>query len=163
MSNDEGMNKIRMTSQIHRMKITLLTIALALVSWQSIASAGRVDSRFDGKWIGKETYTYHMGREQAYIQATTVIGIAEGGQLFGVLSGFGTGRYEVSPKSSGNILIFRQAKAPKGSQFSVGRTECKLVLSTDGNTFKEDGVAAMPLGRGLMLCQVWGTFHRQGK
>jgi hypothetical protein len=126
----------------------------------SISSAGEVDARFDGKWIGVETFpltTAPYKLVSKVPQVTTVIAIAQSGKMLIVLSGFVPGRYPmISPKSGGNILIFRGANG-RGE----GRNDCRLELSADGNTFKEFGsVAIFVSRRGFVSAQVYGTFHR---
>ena len=122
----------------------------------SIASAGAVDARFDGKWIGVEIFPL---TSKAYSllskvpRVTTVIAIAQSGTMLGVLSGFVPGQYPISPKSGGNILIFY------GSNGSDERKYCRLKLSADGNTLDEFG----PVIFHGFCAQVYGTFHRVGK
>ncbi|MGH8101884.1 MAG: hypothetical protein ACREIW_11355 [Chthoniobacterales bacterium] len=146
-------------------KLDLAHAILPLVTlFVSVASAGQVDSRFDGKWIGVETFKYRSYASAPrlltyYLRSTTVIGIADSGTMFGVLSGFAPGRYEVSPKSDGRTLIFQQPNL-NGPIIYLGRKRCALKLSSDGNTLKEEGFAI--LNRGL-TAEVWATFRRQGK
>lgn len=123
-------------------------------------SAGNVDPRFDGKWIGIEKYKYGRQHYIYWVQATTVIGIADSGKMVGVLSGFAPGRYQVSLDSSGRTLIFKQPDIDGGKHVYIGRTHCKLSLSSDGNTLKEQGYAIWAPG---IPAEVWATFHRQGK
>jgi hypothetical protein len=125
----------------------------------SIASAGEVDARFDGKWIGVEIFPL---TSKAYSllskvpRVTTVIAIAQSGTMLGVLSGFVPGQYPISPKSGGKTLIFRGANG-RGE----GRNDCRLELSADGNTFKEMGSVVISVPpRGFVSAQVYGTFHR---
>ena len=73
--------------------------------------------------------------------------------MVGVVSGFAPGRYLLSPKSKGNTIMFDSE-----------RRRAKLVLSADGNTMKEDGVAAIAVYHlGNILCSVSATFRRVGK
>jgi hypothetical protein len=127
----------------------------------SIASAGQVDPRFDGKWVGVETFQSTTRRLTWKVpQVTTVIGIAQSGNMLGVLSGFVPGHYSISPKSGGNILIF------SGGNGFEGRQYCRLKLSADGNTFEEMGlviVHARSPKQWFVPAQVYGTFHRVGK
>jgi hypothetical protein len=124
----------------------------------SIASAGEVDARFDGKSIGVEIFPLTTAPYKWLLkvpQVTTVIGIAQSGQMLGVLSGFVRGRYSISPKSGGNILIFR------GDNGSEGRNDCRLELSADGNTIKESRSVDMSLHSEVRVStQVYATFHR---
>jgi hypothetical protein len=124
----------------------------------SIASAGEVDARFDGKWIGVEIFPLTTAPYKLLSKVprvTTVIGIAQSGKMLGVLSGFIPGRYSISPKSGGNILIF------SGGNGIEGRNDCRLKLSADGNTIKESGSVDMSLHSGVRVStQVYATFHR---
>jgi hypothetical protein len=124
----------------------------------SIVSAGEVDARFDGKWIGVEIFPLTTAPYNWVLkvpQVTTVIGIAQSGKMLGVLSGFVPGRYSISPKSGGNILIF------SGGNGIEGRNDCRLELSADGDTIKEIGSVAMFLHEGVRVTtQVYATFHR---
>jgi hypothetical protein len=141
----------------------VLVIFLLTNLFVSIASAGEVDARFDGKWIGVETFpltTAPYKLTSKVPQVTTVIAIAQSGKVLVVLSGFIAGRYPISPKSGGNILIFRGANA-RGE----GRNDCRLKLSADGNTFEEMGsvIVRVRPPQGFVSAQVYGTFHRVSK
>lgn len=135
----------------------------------SAASGGEIDARFDGRWIGVETFRYRSYRsmpriQTSYIQSTTVIGIVHSGKMFGVLSGFAPGRYEVSPKSSGKTLIFQAPNTKGDTLLYLGRQRCTLTLSADGNTLKEQGIAILnPWSHPALSAEVWATFRRQGK
>jgi hypothetical protein len=75
--------------------------------------------------------------------------------MLGVLSGFVPGRYSISPKSGGNILIFR------GGNGIEERNDCRLELSADGNTIKESGSVFTALHSEVRVAtQVYATFHR---
>ncbi len=143
--------------------ILLLTSLFA-----AAASAGTVDPRFDGKWVGLEKFSYpdYSGTTITIRAPDTVIGIADHGKLLGVLSGWATGRYEVAPESRGNTLIYRMAGGKQSS--AQGREECKLVLSSDGDSIVETGHATLNYSTAHIAheptrCQVSGTFNRQGK
>ena len=127
----------------------------------SIASAGEVDARFDGKWIGVEIFPLTTpGLKWKVPQRTTVIEIAQSGKVLNVLQGFLPGLYpQISPQSGGNILIF------SGGNGFQGRKYCRLKLSADGNTFEEMGSVVMRARSPwpLVSAQVYGTFHRVGK
>ena len=122
-----------------------------------------MDARFDGKWIGVETFpliTAPYKLVSKVPQVTTVIAIAQSGKMLVVLSGFVPGRYPmISPKSGGNILIF------SGGNGFRGRKYCRLKLSADGNTFEEMGSVVMRARSPwpLVSAQVYGTFHRVSK
>src|ERR1700736_2468509 len=127
----------------------------------SIASAGEVDARFGGNWIGVEIFPLTVpGFKWKVPQRTTVISIAESGKLLAVMSGFVPGRYLISPKSGGNILIFRGPNS-----IGEGRNDCRLELSADGNTFKEMGSVVVRVAGPwrFVSAQVYGTFHRASK
>jgi hypothetical protein len=143
-------------------KVKVPAIFLLMSLFVSIASAGQVDPRFDGKWVGVEIFRPASSVRVTWKtpQVKTMIGIAQSGQMLGVLSGFLPGRYSISPKSDGNTLMFY------GSNGRQGRNECTLKLSADGNTFEEMGrvVVHVHSPKGWFVpAQVYGTFHRAGK
>jgi hypothetical protein len=142
-------------------KARVIAVVLLTNFFVSIASAGQVDPRFDGKWAGLEAFRSTTPRVSWRIpQRPTVIGIAQSGKILAVLSGFLPGRYpNISPQSRGNTLIFY------GSDGFEERKYCRLKLSADGNTFEEMGgvIVRVHAPGYLMPAQVWGTFHRVGK
>jgi len=153
------------------MKTKILTTSLLLSLGLSAASAGQPDPRFDGIWVGVETYQVytHGGRYAntwggAPVQKPAVIGIADSGKAFAVEEGMTPGRYEISPSWGKNTLSFHVGKVwlPRhtGPTSHFGRTYCKLVLSADGNTLTETGLGVLP---GLVTCNISGTFHRREK
>ena len=120
----------------------------------TIAFGGQVDSRFDGRWVGVELFQYNDGVFELAgktPQINTMIGIAQSGQLFGILAGFAPGRYIISDKSQGNKIVINSS-----------RRSCTFVLSRDGNTVKEQGRAVLGTNMGMRGCRVWATFHRVG-
>ena len=127
--------------------------------------AGDVDPRFDGRWVGVETFQYFDFRfhDPVYVQAT--LGIADRGKALGITKGFAKGRYELVPeKSRGDTLVFRMPGTNGDKLLFLGRQHCTLTLSADGNTIKEAGTAIMLItksGHG-MGARVLATFHRQG-
>ena len=130
----------------------------------SLASAGEVDPRFDGKWSGVEKFAYPSGGITITMRSPeTLVAIAEHGQLLGILSGWVPGRYQVSAESRGTTIIYRMAGKKQSS--SQSREECKFVLSPDGSTLEESGHAIVAVGptHELTRCQLSATFHRQGK
>ncbi len=131
----------------------------------SAASAGEVDPRFDGRWVGREFFKYMSPGYRHFIGAPTVIGITNSGKMLGVISGFAPGRYEISSESSGRTLVFQMPNTKGDTLLYQGRQHCTLTLSSDGNTIKEYGNAIFISGsRGPSLStDVYGTFHRQGK
>lgn len=141
-------------------------LCLIVVTWvvPRTSSGGELNPRFDGKWIGTEIFSFrsHGGDTITMRNPDTLIGIAGHGKLLGVLSGWGDGRYQVSPDSHGNTLIYRMVSKKDSS--SAGRDECKLVLAGDGNSLQETGHATVMLGKfhEPTRCQVSATFRRQG-
>jgi hypothetical protein len=126
----------------------------------SIASAGEVDARFDGKWAGLEAFrSTTPGLTWKVPQRATVIEISRSGKVLNVLSGFVPGFYPVSPRSGGNILIFY------GGNGFEGRKYCRLKLSADGKTLEELGAVVVAVRRPYQTTSaaVYGTFHRVGK
>ena len=138
------------------MKKSLVAALLIVAAQFAFAEGpGPLDPRFDGKWVGIETFVHHNGFESfsGAPQMKAVIMIADSGTTVGVVEGFAPGRYLISPKSKGNTILF---DAPL--------RRAKLTLSADGNTMKEDGNAAVFVhGRGKVLTQLNATFHRVGK
>ena len=70
-----------------------------------------MDRRFDGLWSGTELIQGHfainqLGGGQTPGRLPALIGIAGSGKTFAVVRGLTRGRYDVSPKSSGNTLLF---------------------------------------------------------
>jgi hypothetical protein len=149
------------------MKMQILAISLLLSLLSSVAPAGQVDPRFDGKWIGVETFQLNNAWQtwaSGPPQFNTVIVIANSGKELGVLAGLAPGRYQVSPKSSGNTLIFEMPNPKPDAVLYIGRKECSLVLSSDGNSLKERGLGLMfSRNRGPVMCEVYATFRRAGK
>ena len=135
---------------------SLLVVAAAVsVALAADSGPGQLDPRFDGKWVGIETFIHHNGFESfsGAPQMKAIIMIADSGTTVGIVEGFAPGRYLISPKSKGNTILF---DAPM--------RRAKLTLSADGNTMKEDGNAAVYVrGRGKVLTQLTATFHRMGK
>src|SRR5437016_3965752 len=102
--------------RFQKMKAKFLSIFL--LCFASALSAGEIDPRFDGKWVGSEKFSYRAGGN-TITAPSPVIGIAEHGKLLGVLSGWVAGRYEVSPESRGNRLVYRMPGRKESS--SPGR------------------------------------------
>jgi bacillopeptidase F (M6 metalloprotease family) len=129
-------------------------------------SAGELDPRFDGKWQGIESLSGYFVRHQldgsqnpAHIPA--LIAISDSGQTIGVIRGLTVGRYDVSPKSHGNILVFKLNNMhPNGLHVFYGRTDGKLTLSSDGNTLTETSNAILPGTHGPINCILKGILHR---
>jgi len=166
--------------------LSLIVCVSSLVA--TAAFAGDVDPRFDGRWVGSETFQFgtsgyeggqtsssststNSGRsvaDSASRQTQTVpaiLGIADHGKTLGITKGFAKGHYELVPeKSGGNTLAFQMPGTNGDKLIYVGRRHCILTLSADGNTIKETGVAILSVsksGQG-QSSQVWGTFKRQG-
>ena len=136
----------------------------------SAGFAGEVDPRFDGRWVGTETFQYGtagfwVGGGATLIRFETVLGISDHGKTVGITKGYATGRYEVVPeKSGGNKLEFQMPNNNGDNFHFAGRQHCTLTLSSDGNTIKEAGMGIMAnsKGHGGVSTVVWATFHRQG-
>lgn len=120
----------------------------------AVAFGGQVDARFDGQWVGVEMFRYVDGIStlSGVPQATAMLGIADSGQLFGVLGGLEPGRYIISDKSHENKIVI----------YSSRRTGT-FTLSRDGSTVKELGRVVLNTNMGPRSCIVWATFHRVGK
>jgi hypothetical protein len=141
------------------MKATLLAALLSILGF-SISLAGDLDPRFEGIWVGTETYQIEASRTQDgrpphRMEAMIVIDPA--GKAFGVLAGLGKGKYEATKNSSGTKLDFNSQRT--GS----GRHKLTFVLSPDGTTISESGFGTYPCKPYACTCRITGTFHRKGK
>lgn len=121
-------------------------------------------------WVWKLTkYTLTGGPQgqwgEAPVKKSAVIGIADFREIFIVGQGLANGRYLISPRWGENTLSFdiRSIQTAHGSRTFFGRTHCKLVLSADGSTLTEIGLAVLPGTPFAVTCNISGTFHRQGK
>lgn len=155
---------------IDKIKAKAILICLLLSLARSHGSAGQVDPRFDGLWSGIELIQGHfvisqLGGGQTPGRVSALIAISDSGKTFGLVRGLTPGRYDVSPKSNGNTLIFRLHEIhPKGAHgVFFGRTNGKVLLSADGNTLTETASAILPGTRRPIYCIIAGTFHRQRK
>lgn len=126
--------------------------------------AGEVDPRFEGIWVGIETFqapANFMQKGEAPFQKAVVIAIRDLGKLVGVVQGVGVGRYQIwEQRTKGNTLGFRRFGPPN---LDVGRHEGTLTLSPDGNTVTEKGFALVPGTPNPLMCNITATLHRQGK
>ena len=126
---------------IQNMKRTILTLILLCTMGLPIARASDLDPRFEGVWVGTETYTVEASATQQGfppVSLQTVIVIDPASKAFGVLAGLGKGKYEGTKNSSGNKLMFN-------SQLTgTGRNKVTFVLSSDGNTISETGFGTYP-------------------
>ena len=149
---------------MHNMrKLTALLYFVVLIVGARFASAGEVDRRFEGIWVGVETFQVpanFMQWGEAPMQKPVVIAIGDSGKLIAVAQGFGFGRYEVLAKSNGNTLSFRRFGRPS---LTEGRHEGTLVLAFDGNTITEKGFALLPGAPHPVMCHITATLRRQGK
>jgi hypothetical protein len=139
---------------------TVLFASSALLAFAASTSTSLAgpDPRFEGVWIGSETYSVNVSGTQLPeppTHATALIAIAGGGKEFGVLQGLGPGKYQTSPKSDGNKLVF------KSNLTGTGRTSCTFTLSADGNTLTESGFGVMAAKPHAKECSITGTFHRK--
>ncbi len=126
----------------HHRSTVLISAAASLLATGFLhivptAKAGQIDPRFDGQWVGVETFLPASGGEtwnRQNPQIRTVFSISNCGQTVRVLSGFVPGRYWVEPKSDGKTLMIT------GSGNRAGRNTCRLELSGDGNTITESAI-----------------------
>ena len=143
-----------------RMKAKNFAIGLVFLLVLSTALAGRPDPRFEGVWVGTETYQAYNSATQfggEPVHMTAMIAIGEGGKVFGVLQGLGPGKYETSSSSDGNKLKFHSTLS------GTGRSSLTFVLSADGNTITETGFGLLPATRAAVNCSISGTLHRRAK
>lgn len=166
----------------------LLIVCFSGLLLVTVAFGGDVDPRFDGRWVGTETFQFgysgysgapsagngmasnigmsvsrDVSRQSQTVPA--IIGIADHGKTVGITKGFGKGRYELVPeKSGGNKLEFRMPGTNGDKLLYVGLQHCTLTLSADGNTLKETGTAILSVSKSgqSTSSQVYGTFKRQG-
>jgi hypothetical protein len=138
----------------------LVCILSAIILTPLIAAAGQVDPRFEGVWVGTETYGIFNTATQAG-QSTrpeqAMIVIDPGSMQFGVVAGLGPGKYKLNARSSGNKIWFEQTRS--GS----GRNKTTFVLSADGNTITETGFGSYPCVPYACECEIKATLHRKGK
>lgn len=142
------------------MKAAILAANLLLLSGFGPATAGQVDARFDGVWVGQETFKVYSSRTQfprAPSTQSAVLAISDNGKTFGVLEGHGAGRYEVSSKSKANQLIIHS------SGHGNWRTRGTFTLSADGKVLTETAFGKLPGQPSAVDCNITGTFHRKGK
>jgi len=136
--------------------LLIAAVTVRFVVASSPSDPQGIDPRFDGRWVGVETFRLNNADESwqggpPQIQAVLVI--AKSGTMVGFISGFAPGRYIISPKSKGNAIWFDSE-----------RRKAKLTLSADGNTIKEEGNAAIFVHyRGNVLTGLSCTFRRIGK
>jgi hypothetical protein len=141
-----------------RQLAAFLGLVLLMASGRS-AFAGRVDPRFEGVWVGLETFqiSANLAQKGDTFSKATTLAIGESGKILGILDGPFRARYTVSEQASGgNTLVF-----------FGGHRASTLLLSRDGNTLTEKGNAHLPAIRGnsntFVSSTVTATFHRQGK
>jgi hypothetical protein len=142
------------------MKLKLLVIGIVFTIGLTSASAGEIDPRFQGMWVGSETYTIpntatQPGQGSEHGSAAIVIDPASG--YFGVLQGLGPGKYKISDRSKASKIMFSHAMS------GTGRNSMTLTLSADGNTITETGFGLWPCKPYSCECTISGTFHRKGK
>lgn len=135
-------------------KSKLFAIILVLGLGAAVAFGGQVDARFDGQWVGVELFRYQDGISTliGVPQVTATLGIADSGQLFGILAGLERGRYIISDKSHENTIVINSS-----------RRTGTFTLSRGGSTLKEYGRVVVNTNMGPRGCQVWATFHRVSK
>jgi hypothetical protein len=113
------------------MKAKILTTGLLLSLGLSAAFAGQPDPRFEGVWVGVETYQIYSHAGRGYMvwggapaQTAPEIGIGDSGKIFAVGEGMGPGRYEVSPRWGKNTLTYNisnRAGIPRSNEFQQTR------------------------------------------
>jgi len=148
---------------VHTRQLKAALSLVVLTATARFASAGEVDHRFEGIWVGVETLQVpanFMQWGEAPSQKHVMIAIGDLGKIIAVAQGFGFGRYEVQAKSNGNTLYFRQFGQ---ASLSEGRHEGILTLEPDGNTITEKGSGLLPGAPHPVLCHITATLHRQGK
>jgi hypothetical protein len=142
------------------MKPTFVAVTLQLILGFSVTLAGELDPRFEGIWVGTETYQIEASRTQPGYspeRMEAMIAIDPAGKAFGVLSGLGKGKYMAGKDSSGTKLNF-------SSQLTgTGRNKLTLILSADGTTISETGFGTYPCRPYACTCRITGTFHRKPK
>ena len=142
------------------MKTAILTVIVLFIGNVAVSLAGELDPRFEGIWVGTETYQIEASKTQTgyspdRMEATIVIDPK--GRAFGVLGGLGKGKYEVTKDSSGPKLNF------KSHLTGSGRNQLTLILSADGNTITETGFGTYPCKPYACTCTIKATLHRKGK
>jgi hypothetical protein len=142
------------------MKLTILAITILSAFSLFAAPSAQVDPRFQGVWVGRETYAINnsatqQGEPPQYMTATIVIDPPSG--MFGVLQGLGPGKYKIADRSKGNKIFFASHLS------GTGRTNCTFTLSADGNTLTETGFGLYPCKPYACECNITATLHRKGK
>jgi len=144
-------------------------VTLLLVVCAQLSFAKDPDPRFEGIWKGVEIFQVSASLAQvgsAPIQKSAVIAIGDSGHTLAVVQGMYPGRYKVLTKwfsnrrgaSTDNALAFAMFEPPHTALY---RGQCELVLSPDGNTITENGIAFVPGVPRPVWVDVTGTFHRQ--
>jgi len=142
------------------MKATILIVILLITVGVTICLAGDLDPRFEGVWVGTESYQVEASATQTGYPAErmeAMIVIDPKSKAFGVLAGLGKGKYEGTKDSSGTKLNF------KSHLTGSGRHQLTFVLSADGNTITETGFGTYPCKPYACTCRINGTLHRKGK
>ena len=148
---------------------TVYLAVVAMFAMLCVCVADQIDPRFDGKWQGVESLSgyfvlHQLDGSQNPAHIPALIAISDSGQTMGVIRGLTVGRYEVTSKSHGNILVFKlDHMFANGVRVFYGRTDGRLTLSADGNTLTETSNAILPGTHGPINCVLKGIFHRAGK
>ena len=141
------------------MKLKTITASLLILLGISIALAAELDPRFEGVWMGMESYKIEASATQpgyAPERMEAALVIDPKGRQFGVIEGLGKGKYLASKDSSGTTLKF------SSNLTGSGRNKLTLTLSADGNTITESGFGTYPCKPYACTCSISGTFHRRG-
>src|ERR1044071_2706240 len=118
------------------MKLKIITSSLLIVLGISLALAAELDPRFEGVWVGRETYKVEASATQQGFPPDTMeaaIVIDPKSRMFGVIEGLGKGKYAATKDSNGTTLRF------SSNLTGSGRNKLTLTLSGDGNTITESG------------------------
>jgi hypothetical protein len=148
----------RLTNLLKSMNKYTVCILVAAGFALNSAFGGQPDPRFEGVWVGMESYgifntATQQGQSTRPGPATIVIDPA--GMQFGVIGGLGIGKYKLNPRSNGNKIWFEQGRS------GTGRNKTTFVLSADGNTITETGFGLYPCVPYACECEIKATLHRK--
>ena len=148
----------------------ILAISLLSLCSSGMLGAGTVDTRFNGVWIGTETFVTEQFEFQVNFISRTIKDdavIAIDSRNVGIIRGQYPGRYQLMQAASANNKLTYTPYGKHGSMRTgqliirePGRDWGRLVLSADGNTLTESGAGTIAIGRTAQLCSFSGVFHR---
>src|SRR3954468_8665289 len=148
-------------TQTHQMKLNISLVIFVFIVGIAQAPAGQIDPRFEGMWVGSETYAIYKTATQNASPSQhmdTAIVIDPAGGMFGVLAGLGPGKYKISPSQSHGRKLFFASHLT-----GTGRNNTTFELSEDGNTIIEHGFGVFPCIPYACECSITATLHRKGK